>query len=97
MAVSKFGTFSNLMRTTSIERGEQPETFQERTEMTGVKNGFGDPREILPRRATSPPGRRRGLYAAAGGLAVVVIAAVALASNLGGKGGPGPAPAQGGP
>jgi hypothetical protein len=65
--------------------------------MAGVKNSFGGPREIPPRPATSAP-RRRGIYAAAaGGLAAVVIAAVALASNLGGKGGPGPAPAQGAP
>lgn len=65
--------------------------------MAGVKNGSGARREILPRPAASPPGRRRGLYAAAGGLAAVVIAAVALASNLGGKPGPGPAPAEGAP
>ena len=62
------------------------------------EDGFGGPRKIPPRPATSSPGRRRGLYAAAGGLAAVVIAAVALASNLGGgKGGPGPAPAEGAP
>ena len=28
MALSKFGTFSNLMGTTSIEQGEQPERFR---------------------------------------------------------------------
>jgi len=65
--------------------------------MTGVKNGFGDPREIPPRRGTSSSRRRRGLYAAVGGLAAVVIAAVALAGCAGGKGGPGPSPAQGAP
>jgi Domain of unknown function (DUF929) len=65
--------------------------------MAGVKNGFGGPRQILPRLAASSPGRRRVVYAAAGGMAAVVIAAVALASNLGGKGGPGPAPAGGAP
>ncbi len=91
----QFGTFSNLMGTTSIEQGQQPD-LQE-GQMAGVKNGFGGPRQIPRRPATSSPGRRRGIYAAAGGLAVVVIAAVVLASNLGGKGGPGAAPAQGGP
>jgi hypothetical protein len=65
--------------------------------MAGVKNGLGGTREIPPRPATSLPGRRRGMYAAAGGLAAVVIAAVALASNLGGKGGTEPAPAEGAP
>ncbi|MDQ2875711.1 MAG: DUF929 family protein [Actinomycetota bacterium] len=65
--------------------------------MAGVKNGFGARREVPSRLAAGSPGRRRAIYAAAGGLAAVVIAAVALASNLGGKGGPGPAPAQGGP
>jgi hypothetical protein len=64
--------------------------------MAGVKNAFGAPREVPSRLAAGSPGRRRAIYAAAGGLAAVVIAAVALASNLGGKG-PGPAPAQGGP
>ena len=63
--------------------------------MAGVKNGFGGPREIPPRPAPSSPRRRRGIYAAAGGLAAVAIAAVALASNLGGKGVPEPAPAGG--
>ncbi len=61
-----------------------------------MKSGFGGPRKIPRRPATSSPGRRRrGIYAAAGGLAAVVIAAVALASNLGGKGGTEPAPAEG--
>ena len=63
--------------------------------MAGVKNGFGGPRQIPRRPAASSSGRRRGLYAAAGGLAAVVIAAVA--SNLGGKPGPGSSPADGGP
>jgi hypothetical protein len=62
-----------------------------------VKYGFGGPRDMPGRLAASSPGRRRGLYAAAGGLAAVVIAAVALASNLVGKPGPGPAPAEGAP
>jgi hypothetical protein len=51
-------------------------------------------REVPPRPARSSPRRRRGIYAAAGGLAAVVIAA-AIASNLGGKGGPEPALAEG--
>jgi hypothetical protein len=65
--------------------------------MAGVKDGLGGPREIPPRPATSSPGRRRGIYAAGGGLAAVVIAAVALASTLGGKGGAEPAPPEGAP
>jgi hypothetical protein len=65
--------------------------------MAGVKNCFGSPRDMPGRLAASSPGRRRGIYAAAGGLAAVVIAALALGSNLGGRGGPGPAPAEGAP
>lgn len=65
--------------------------------MAGVKNGFGVRRKIPPRPATSSPRRRRGIYAAAGGLAAVAIAAVALAGNLGGQGAPGAAPAKGAP
>jgi hypothetical protein len=65
--------------------------------MAGVKNGFGAQREISPRLAASARRWRCGVYAAVGGLAAVAIAAVALASNLGGKGSAGPAPAQGAP
>jgi hypothetical protein len=65
--------------------------------MAGEKKGFGGPRDMLGRLAARSPGRRRGIYTAAGGLAVVMIVAVALASNLDSKGGPGPAPAQGTP
>ena len=60
-----------------------------------MENGFGARRKIPPRPVTSPPRRRRGIYAAAVGLAAVVIAAIALASNLGGRGRPEPAPAEG--
>jgi hypothetical protein len=70
-----------------------------RTEMAGVKNDLGGLAEIPPRPATRSAGRRRCIYAAAGGLAAAVIAAVALglASNSGGNQGPGPAPAHGAP
>jgi Domain of unknown function (DUF929) len=61
--------------------------------MAGVKNALGARREIPPRPAASSPGRRRVAYAVVGGLAAVVIAAVALASSLGGRG----AQAEGGP
>jgi Domain of unknown function (DUF929) len=62
--------------------------------MAGVKNSSGGPRQI-PLRLGASARRRRGLYAAAVGLAAVAIAAVALASNLGGQGGSRPAPADG--
>ena len=63
--------------------------------MAEVKNGSGDLRQIPPRSTAGAPGRRRGLYAAASGLAAVVIAAVVLAGSLGGKEGPKPAPTEG--
>jgi hypothetical protein len=65
--------------------------------MAGVKNSSGGPRWIPLRPAASAPRWRRGIYAAAGGLAAVVIAAVAVASNPGGKPGPEAAPAGGAP
>ena len=76
LATFQFGKYSNVVSGWSHHAGK----------MTGLKNGFGDPREIPPRRGTSSSRRRRGLYAAAGGLAAVAIAVVAIASNLGGKG-----------
>jgi hypothetical protein len=59
-----------------------------------MKRGFGGPHEMPPRPRMSALLRRRGIYAA-GGLAVVVIAAIALASILGSKGSGEPAPAEG--
>jgi Domain of unknown function (DUF929) len=51
-------------------------------------------RGFLPRTGTRSTKGRRGRYAAAGGLAVALLAAVALASGCGGKGSSAPAPAQ---
>lgn len=65
--------------------------------MAAVKNGSGDLRHIPPSPAAGAPGRRRSPYAAAGGLAAVLIAAVVLATSLGGKHGPKPAPADNAP
>jgi Domain of unknown function (DUF929) len=94
MVLSQSGTSGDLMRTTSIEQRQQPE-FQRRTEMAGMRNGSGGPHEVPPHPAASSSERRRGIWAA-GCVAAVLIAAVALASVLGGKGDPArPAPAEG--